>query len=115
MSYLVVALLLNFLIGFLAIMLLVQSTARDKNAYNIVRGSAIYLVIIAFFSVFTTGFTALLASIVGSCGIFWVGEPRDVCRAWSRAVFRLASHRRIKRIHMIHESLLTFSDYLRMH
>ena len=114
MNYLVVALLLNFLVGFLAIMLLVQSTARDKNPYNIVKGSGIYLAIIVFFSVFTTGWSALLASIVGSSGIFWVGEPRAVCRAWGRALSRIADHQWIKRIHVIHENLQTFSDFLRL-
>jgi hypothetical protein len=115
MSYLVVSLLLNFLIGFLSIMLLVQSTARDQNPYNIVRGSAVYLVVVAFFCVFTTGWSALLAAIVGSCGIFWIGDPLAVCRAWGRALSRIADLPRIKRIDAVHENLLTFSDFLRMH
>ncbi|MDR3612917.1 MAG: hypothetical protein P4L53_05070 [Candidatus Obscuribacterales bacterium] len=115
LSYLVVSLLLNFLLGFLSIMLLVQSTARDKNPYNIVKGSAIYLAVIVMLSVSTTGWISLLASIVGSCGIFWIGEPRDVCRAWGRALGRIADLPRIQRINVVHENLLTFSDFLRLH
>jgi hypothetical protein len=115
LSYLAISLLLNFLLGFLSIMLLVQSTARDQNPFNIVKGSAIYLVVIVLLSVCTTGWSALLASLVGSCGIFWIGQPRDVCRNWGRALGRIAELSCIKRFDVVHENLLAFSDFLRMY
>ena len=115
LSYLVVSLLLNFLLGFLSIMLLVQSTARDQNPYNIVIGSAIYLVVIVLLSICTTGWSALLASIAGSCGIFWIGQPRDVCRNWGRALGKIADLSCMRRFDIVHENLLAFSDFLRMY
>lgn len=114
LSYPIVCMLLNFLVDFLAIMLLVQSTARSKNPYNIAIGSAVYLAIVIFFSTTTTGWSALFAGIVGSCGIFWLGEPREVCRMWGRVVGKVADLPRVRRFERLHDALLTASDAMRL-
>lgn len=115
MSYLVVSLMLNFLVGFLSIMLFVQSTTRDRSPWYIVGGTGIYVVLVTFFCVFTTGWSSLLASLTGSCGIFWVGQPKEVCRAWGRAIDKLAHVPSIRRNVWVHDKLLTISDFLRMY
>ncbi|MDR3615489.1 MAG: hypothetical protein P4L53_18160 [Candidatus Obscuribacterales bacterium] len=105
MSYLILALAMNFMVSFLAFVFLVQLNAPADNAYRVVWGSLAYLAIVSVLAYLTTGWSSAYAGIVGGLLSFAVLRPGDVLFTWGRAVIRFANTKLIRSVTPLNEVL----------
>jgi len=98
MSYLVLAIAMNFMVSCLAFVFLVQLNAPADNAYRVVWGSLAYVAIVSLLAYLTTGWSSAYAGIVGGLLSFALLRPGDVLFTWGRAVIRFANTKATRRV-----------------
>jgi hypothetical protein len=92
MSYLILALLLSFLYGFMGMFLLVLCNAPADNPYRVVWGSAIFWVCLAVLAYFSTGWSSAFTAIgSGFILLLLFGKMGDVTFTWGRALVALSN------------------------
>jgi hypothetical protein len=98
MSYLALALILNFVFGFIGYAFLVKVNAPADNAYRVVWGSAAFWVVVAVLASVTTGWSSAGAGLTGGFISFVLLSPGDVFFTWGRAIIRFANTQTIRRL-----------------
>jgi hypothetical protein len=98
MSYLILALAMNFMVSCFAYLLLVQFNAPANNPYQVVLGSLGYAAIVSVLAYLTTGWSSAYAGMVAGVLAFALLDPGSVLFTWGRAIIRFANTKVIRAI-----------------